>query len=134
MITLTGIVTKGLRGATTSFQKQLAFFDLPGIKALQNGSINLNIAPWTFSIKKFDYLFPHIEWEPDRIEDFGFINVSNITYRGLSYDQPGYIYIPHGNPHFSDPSLLEIICIPIPKIYYGSLIQITIPDDRLTLS
>ena len=70
--------------------------------------------------KRQQYTFEHVAWtDLHPPETFSFSRCL-VIFRGLSYD--GWVYYPHPETklrHFQNPSLLEVIALPIPEIGYG---------------
>lgn len=132
---ISGIITNGLGVAVQTIDQQRPFFKERGLKnldQLQNGTINIDISPKKFSILSFDYFYKNINWESKGTEDFGFIEIKEIKYNGKIYS-PGYIYIPHNSPHFSNTSHLEVVAVTIPDIDSGHPIELLVNDGKIQL-
>lgn len=85
-----------------------------------NGTLNIDIRPLKFEIVRPQYTFEHVAWtDLHPPETFSFSRCQ-VIFRELSYD--GWVYYPHPETklrHFQNPSLLEVIALPIPEIRYG---------------
>jgi hypothetical protein len=100
------------------------------------GTINVNIAPATFVIKKGKYFFKHIAWS-DHIapENFYFFEVT-VLINHERYD--GLIYMPDPatkTDHMQDPSVLEIMLQQkVDAIKPGLPLFLEIDDEQLDIS
>jgi hypothetical protein len=57
-----------------------------------------------------------------------------VIFRAVGYD--GWIYYPHPETklrNFQNPSLLEVIAMPIPEIRYGDEVDVLINQDEITV-
>jgi hypothetical protein len=100
-----------------------------------NGTLNIDICPFTFTIVKPEFTFQHIEWtDLHPPEHFSFSHCK-VIYKEVEYD--GWVYYPHPETklrHFQNPSLLEVIAKPIPKIVYGDELDVRINTDEIAVS
>ncbi len=137
METIFGVIVKGLGGAARSLSElQSPLFKnlgLPIAGQFHKGTINIDITPNKFEVLGFDYLLKNIEWEPGRFEDFGFVVIKEIKHNGRNYSNPGYIYVPHSSPHFTNHSQLEIWAVPIHNAADGDSITFSLDDKKLKL-
>ena len=136
MLTITGIIISGLGVATQTVAQQKPEFiarDLPDMSSMHSATMNVNINPNTFRIINYDYFFKEVQWDKDKIEDFGFIKIENIIFERKPYGYPGYIYIPCNSPHFTNHSQFEIISKFIPNVAYGKTISITVDSNKLEI-
>lgn len=119
-----------------TLEMQLPFFKALGldISEFYLGTLNIDIAPHTFEVVKPQYTFRKVKWHPNYpTEDFSFspceLIFQNTAYKGL-------IYYPHPETkigHFQDPSIIEAIALPIPKISYGDRLLIAIAPSEIKI-
>jgi len=99
------------------------------------GTINLDIAPYTYKIKEPKYFFENINWT-DLIspENFYFFDVS-LHFDGKIYD--GLIYMPDPKTkeeHVQKTTVLELLLPKVDGLKYGDLVDIVIKQDQLALT
>ena len=89
------------------------------------GTLNVDIRPYEFKLIKPEFTFRNVEWtDLHPPEHFSFSHCA-VTFHEVRYD--GWVYYPHPETklrHFQNPSLLEVIAMPIPDIQYGNELQI----------
>ncbi len=110
-----------------TIEMQTPFFqtlglDLSGYFA---GTLNISISPHTFQLTNPEFTFRQVEWT-DRHppEDFSFSRC-RVLFQTSTYNC--WIYYPHPETkkrNFQNPSIIEIIAPPIPKIKYGDRVEI----------
>ena len=98
------------------------------------GTINLDIAPYSFTILKPKYFLENVHWSsfiPP--ENFYFFDVSlqinKNTYKGL-------IYMPDPATkaeHFQNPTILELILPKINELKYGDAVIIEVDEEQIEL-
>lgn len=98
------------------------------------GTINLDISPCSYEIKKPKYFFKNIDWS-DYIppENFYFFDVS-LHYKEKTYE--GLVYMPDPKTkedHFQKPTILELILPKIEGLEYGLLVDIALKKDQLDI-
>jgi hypothetical protein len=98
------------------------------------GTINLDISPCSYKIKKPKYFFKNIDWS-DYIppENFYFFDVilyyEDKTYKGL-------VYLPDPETkadHIQKPAMFELIFPKIKGLEYGDLVDIALKKDQLDI-
>ena len=98
------------------------------------GTLNISIRPYTFTLANPQYTFRQVNWTPFHPpEDFSF-SCCKVRFDGVEYD--GWLYYPHPETkeaHFQDPSILEIIAPYIPNITYGDRVEVILNKEELTL-
>ncbi|MEO1673010.1 MAG: hypothetical protein AAFR77_19910 [Cyanobacteria bacterium J06631_2] len=145
-ISLTGVVKPGHRVASGqakdspyergTLEMQLPYFrdlglDLSGFYL---GTLNVLIAPHTFSLTEPQYSFEQVKWHDDYpAETFSFsrcaVNYQNIDYSGL-------VYYPHPETkigHFQDPAIIEIIAPKILNLDYGDRLILKLNPQEIKL-
>ncbi|GEM_PF-1141140 len=127
----------GMGGANRSVKRQKKIFHrlgLPGAIDLYDGTINLDTSPYGFRLVSFDYLFSdvkHKSFPRKRVETFGFITIEKLFYKSITYENWGYIYIPHNSPHFGNEQMFELIGRKIEGFNPGDALQIHVDDKHL---
>lgn len=132
---LTGIIKSGIGDATGNTSTQKPFWKergLPRVDDLKSGTINVDLSPFWYEVVAYDYFFGDIEWEPHKVEDFGFIQIEHIFYNRI-YWKPGYLYFPHRSPHFKNKNPIEICAVAISAVRPGEAIQVVIKKGKLIL-
>ena len=143
-ISVHGILAQGYRVASGpsanypygSLERQRPIFKSRGLDldGYFNGTLNIDIRPHAFALKKPEYTFRHVEWtDLHPPEDFSFSRCK-VIYAGVEYD--GWVYYPHPETkerNFQDPSLLEVIAAPIPEIEYGDELQVLLNPEEVSV-
>ena len=98
------------------------------------GTINLDIAPYTYEIVNPKYFFENIDWS-DHIppENFYFFDVSLYT-QGKIYH--GLIYMPDPKTkeqHVQKATVLELLLPKVPGLNYGHSVVIEVLQDQLKM-
>lgn len=98
------------------------------------GTINLDIAPYNFKIKKPKYFLENVGWS-DYIppENFYFFDTSlqfnETTYKGL-------LYMPDPTTkaeHFQNPTILELLLPKIEGLKYGDHVMVEVFNAQMQL-
>jgi len=140
-----GIVIQGYRVASGpsrdypygALDKQRPIFKARGLdlEGYFNGTLNIDLRPFTFKLIKPEFTFRNVEWtDLHPPENFSFSRCK-VIYKEIEYE--GWVYYPHPETklrHFQDSSLLEMIALPIPEIKYGDEVQVCIHPDRIEVS
>ena len=140
-----GIVIQGYRVASGpsrdypygALDKQRPIFKARGLdlEGYFNGTLNIDLRPFTFKLIKPEFTFRNVEWtDLHPPENFSFSRCK-VIYKEIEYE--GWVYYPHPETklrHFQDPSLLEVIALPIPEINYGDEVQVCVHPDRIEVS
>ena len=143
--TVRGIVIQGYRVASGpskdypygSLDRQRPIFKARGLdlEVFFNGTLNIDLRPFTFKLIKPEFTFRNVEWtDLHPPENFSFSRCK-VIYREIEYE--GWVYYPHPETklrHFQDPSLLEVIAHPIPQIKYGDEVQVLVNPDRIEVN
>ena len=98
------------------------------------GTINIEIAPFTFQIKNPKLFMEQINWS-DHIppENFFFFDLK-LIHKGKTYE--GLIYMPDPATkveHEQKNSILELILPKIPGLDYDDYLEIEVPEDQLLI-
>lgn len=108
---------------------QIPFFRQLGLDLSPyfQGTLNIDIAPYACKVNNPQLTFAQVNWtQLHPPEDFSF-SPCQVLYNDGSY--AGWVYYPHPETkirHFHNPSVMELIAVPIPNIKYGDLLQIVI--------
>ncbi len=98
------------------------------------GTLNLSIAPKTFTILQPSHTFPNLKWHPNfDPETFSFC-----PCRIIAGDRPydGLIYYPHPETkinHFQNPHIVELIAPPISDIEYGDRLILQVRPHEVAI-
>lgn len=99
-----------------------------------NGTLNINIAPNTFALRKPEFTFERVEWtDLHPPETFSFSRCK-VVFCDVEYG--AWVYYPHPETklrNFQNPSLLEVIAYPIPHIQYGDTLQVWLNPDEVEI-
>ncbi|WP_149275939.1 hypothetical protein [Pareuzebyella sediminis] len=98
------------------------------------GTINVDISPCSYEIKKPKYFFKNIHWS-DYIppENFYFFDAS-LYYKQKTYK--GLVYMPDPatkEDHIQKPTILELIFSKIEDLEYGNTVDIALKKDQLDI-
>lgn len=98
------------------------------------GTINLDISPFSYEIKKPKYFFKNIDWS-DHIppENFYFFDAI-LHYKDKTYQ--GLVYMPDPETkedHTQKPTILELIFPKIEGLQYGLMVDIALKKDQLDI-
>jgi len=139
-----GVLARGYRVASGpsadypygALDRQRPIFKARGLdlNSYFNGTLNIDILPYAFLMKKPEYTFHHVEWTdlhpPER---FSFSRCK-VIYKDHEYD--GWVYYPHPETkkrNFQNPSLVEVIAAPIPGINYGDELEVLLNPEEITV-
>lgn len=90
-----------------------------------NGTLNIDITPFSFRMTRPECLFGGVEWtDLHPPEDFSFSR-GRVRFAGKEYD--GWVYYPHPETklrHFHNSSLIEIIAKEIRGIEIGDAVEV----------
>jgi hypothetical protein len=143
--TLRGTLVQGYRVASGpsrdypygALDRQRPIFKARGLdlEGYFNGTLNIDLRPFTFKLIKPEFTFRNVEWtDLHPPENFSFSRCK-VIYKDIEYE--GWVYYPHPETklrHFQDPSLLELIAHPIPGIKYGDEVEVCVNPDRIEVS
>ena len=143
--TIHGILVEGYRVASGpskdypygALDRQRPIFKARGLdlSGYFNGTLNIDISPFTFTMVKPEFTFQHVEWtDLHPPEHFSFSHC-RVVFKDIEYN--GWVYYPHPETklrHFQNPSLLEVIAQPIPGIGYGDEIDVLVNPDEIAVN
>ena len=139
-----GILAQGYRVASGpsadypygSLERQRPIFKSRGfdLTVFFNGTLNIDIRPHAFRMEKPEYTFQNVEWtDLHPPEHFSFSHCK-VVYNDVEYE--GWVYYPHPETkerNFQNPSLVEVIAVPIPDIKYGDKLQVLLNPDEIAV-
>lgn len=139
-----GIVIQGYRVASSpskeypygTLEKQRPYFASRGLdlSAYFNGTLNIDIHPLEFKIRKPALTFQHVEWtDLHPPETFSFSRCT-VIFKEAEYE--GWVYYPHPETklrHFQNPSLIEVLAMAIPNIQYGDTVELKINEEEIEI-
>ena len=119
-----------------SLERQKPMFKAGGLdlEGYFNGTLNIDIHPHTFALKKPEYTFYNVEWTDLHPPEHFSFSRCKVIYRDLEYD--GWVYYPHPETkkrNFQNPSLVEVIAMPIPEIEYGDEVQVLLNSEEIAV-
>lgn len=99
------------------------------------GTLNLEITPHTYRIKKSKCTFRNVKWSPtEPAEDFSFFDCRIIVPGEQATD--GLIYYPHPETkpaHFQPLDVLEVITFYIQGLVYGAKLILEVDDEQIEI-
>ncbi|HXF85293.1 MAG TPA: hypothetical protein VNK49_07885 [Anaerolineales bacterium] len=110
-----------------TLEKQRPLFAARGLDLSRyfNGTLNIDIRPYVFRFLKPEFTFWSVAWTDLHPPEHFSFSRCRVVYRNIEYD--GWVYYPHPETklrHFQNPSLLEVIALPIPGIGYGDEVDV----------
>ncbi|MGA7194378.1 MAG: hypothetical protein WBW94_12180 [Anaerolineales bacterium] len=144
-IALQGVIVAGYRVASGpsqdypygALERQKPIFKSRGLNIDEyfNGTLNIDIRPYTFQLIKPEFTFHNVEWTDLHPPEHFSFSECKVIYKDIEY--AGWVYYPHPETkrrNFQNPSLLEAIAYPIPEIKYGVEVQVLVNSDEITVS
>jgi CTP-dependent riboflavin kinase len=99
------------------------------------GTLNVEIAPWTFALAKPMHTYRQVRWtELHPPEDFSFSRC-RVVHRSVTYG--GWVYTPHPETkaaHFQPPTMLEIIAPWMEGVNYGAVVELWLPAEEIAIT
>jgi hypothetical protein len=139
-----GVLVQGYRVASGpskdypygALDRQRPFFKAGGLDLDHyfNGSLNIDIRPFRFRMQHPEFTFHHVEWTDLHPPEHFSFSRCRVIFKDVEYD--GWVYYPHPETklrHFQDPSLLEVIALPIPGIRYGDELQVLLNPREIAV-
>jgi hypothetical protein len=99
-----------------------------------NGTLNVDISPRMFAMVKPEFTFESVEWTDLHPPEHFSFSRCRVIFKQIEYD--GWVYYPHPETkkrNFQDPSLLEVIALPIPEIKYGDEVQVLVNTQEISI-
>lgn len=120
-----------------ALDRQRPFFKAGGLDLSRyfNGSLNIDIRPFEFRMEKPEFTFRHVEWTDLHPPEHFSFSQCRVVYRDQEYD--GWVYYPHPETklrHFQNPSLLEVIAMPIENIQYGDGLLVLLNPEEIRVT
>ena len=143
-ITLRGIIIQGYHVASGpskdypygALDRQRPIFKSRGLDLAGyfNGTLNIDIRPYTFAMVKPQYTFPHVEWTDLHPPEHFSFSRCKVIFQGVEYE--GWVYYPHPETkkrNFQNPSLVEVIATPIPELKYGDEVGVLLNPEEIVV-
>jgi len=144
-IALRGVIVPGYRVASGpsqdypygTLERQRPIFKARGLDldGYFNGTLNIDIHPYSFELIKPEFTFRDVEWTDLHPPEHFSFSRCRVVYQGIAHG--GWIYYPHPETkrrNFQGASLLEVIAEPIPEIRYGEEVQVLVNPEEVALS
>jgi hypothetical protein len=144
-VSVRGIIIQGYRVASGpsqdypygALEKQKPIFKSRGLDLDNyfNGTLNIDIRPYTFQLIKPEFTFHNVEWTDLHPPEHFSFSRGKVVYKGTEYE--GWVYYPHPETkrrNFQNHSLLEVITYPIPEIRYGDEVHALVNTDEIVVS
>jgi hypothetical protein len=139
-----GILVQGYRVASGpsadypygALERQRPIFQAHGLdlSGYFNGTLNIDIRPHAFQMNKPQFTFRHVEWTDMHPPEHFSFSRCKVIYKDREYD--GWVYYPHPETkkrNFQNPSLIEVIAVPIPEIRYGDEIEVRLNPEEIAV-
>jgi hypothetical protein len=97
-----------------------------------NGTLNIDIHPDAFRMAAPEHTFHHVKWTDLHPPEHFSFSRCRVIYKDTEYE--GWVYYPHPETkkrNFQNPSLVEVIAVPIPDIQYGDEVQVLLNADEI---
>jgi hypothetical protein len=143
-ISVHGVVEQGYRVASGpskdypygALDRQRPLFKAGGLDLdpYFNGSLNVDIRPFEFAMIKPEFIFYSVEWTDLHPPEHFSFSRCKVIFKEIQYD--GLVYYPHPETklrHFQNPSLLEVIAMPIPEIEYGDEVDVLVNGEEVSI-
>jgi hypothetical protein len=144
-VSLHGVIREGYRVASGpskdypygALDRQRPIFKQRGLdlNGYFNGTLNVDIRPNTFEMLKPEHTFQLVEWTDLHPPEHFSFSRCKVVHNQNEYD--GWVYYPHPETklrNFHNPSLVEIIAMPIPDLRYGDKIQILLNIAEISVT
>ena len=144
-ITVHGILAQGYHVASGpsadypygALDRQRPIFAARGfeLSGYFNGTLNIDLRPHKFAMLKPEYTFHHVEWTDLHPQEHFSFSRCKVLYNDVEYD--GWVYYPHPETkirNFQNPSLLEVIAMPIPNITYGDELDVMLNGPEISIT
>lgn len=141
---LNGILMEGYRVASGpsadypygSLERQRPIFKSRGLDLDEyfNGTLNIDIRPYTFELQKPAYTFHNVAWTDMHPPEHFSFSRCKVIHKDIEYE--GWVYYPHPETkerNFQNPSLVEVIATPISEIQYGDEIQVLLNPEEVAV-
>jgi hypothetical protein len=143
-LTVNGILVQGYRvasGPSTDYpygalDRQRPIFKVRGLDldGYFNGTLNIDIHPYTFTMQKPQYTFLYVEWTDLHPPEHFSFSRCRVLFGGKLYE--GWVYYPHPETkerNFQNPSLVEVIAMPIRDIQYGDELKVLLNPQEIAV-
>ena len=100
-----------------------------------NGTLNVDIRPYKFQMLRAEFTFRDVQWTDLHPPEHFSFSRCKVIFRNLEYD--GWVYYPHPETkirNFQNPSLLEVIAMPIRGLEYGDEVDVLVNPAEIEIS
>lgn len=100
-----------------------------------NGTLNVDIHPRKFQMLRPEFTFRDVEWTDLHPPEHFSFSRCKVIFREVDYD--GWVYYPHPETkirNFQNPSLLEVIAMPIPGLGYSGEVDVLVNPAEIAIS
>jgi hypothetical protein len=142
---LKGMIVQGYRVASGPSQdypygaldRQRPIFKARGLdlSGYFNGTLNIDIRPHTFMLIRPEFTFYNVLWTDLHPPEHFSFSRCRVVHQNIEYD--GWVYYPHPETklrNFQNPSLVEVIAMPIPTLMYGDEILVKLNNEEIVVS
>src|SRR5262245_56144692 len=117
-----------------ALDRQRPHFALHGLDLSEyfNGTLNIDISPRTFRLFNPELTFHDVTWTDLHSPEHFSFSRCKVVFEQTEYD--GWVYYPHPETklrNFQNPSLIEVIAMPIPDIQYGDDLQVLLNPQEI---
>ncbi|HSO12102.1 MAG TPA: hypothetical protein VLT51_06990 [Anaerolineales bacterium] len=139
-----GIIVQGYRvasGPSTDYpygalDRQRPIFASHGLDLSDyfNGTLNIDIRPHSFKMLRPEFTFHNVEWTDRHPPEHFSFSRCRVVYKDVEYD--GWVYYPHPETkirNFQNPSLLEVIAMPIHDIQYEDEVDVLVNSREIMI-
>lgn len=120
-----------------TLEMQRPFFAERGLdlSPYYDGTLNVDIAPASFSLIHPTHTFPKVEWTHLHPPETFSFSRCRLRHDGRAYD--GWIYTPHPETkaaHFQPPTMLEIIVPYVDGLNYGDRVELLLDPCEIRIT
>ena len=143
-VSVHGVIVQGYRVASGpsadypygALDRQRPIFQSRGLDLSDyfNGTLNVDIRPFEFTMQKPEFTFQYVEWTDLHPPEHFSFSRCKVIFNGVEYD--GWVYYPHPETkkrNFQNPSLLEVIAKSVPKIKYGDEVDVLVNSEEISI-
>lgn len=97
-----------------------------------NGTLNIDIRPYTYEMLKPGFTFKDVEWTDLHPPEHFSFSRCRVIHKDVEYD--GWVYYPHPETkirNFQNPSLLEVIAMSILDLAYGDEVDVLVNPGEI---
>ena len=116
---------------------QKPFFKALGLDldSYYEGTLNISIAPYTFTMNNPEFKFLGVEWTDKHPKENFFFSRCKVIFNDLEY--LGWVYYPDPSTkkaHFQSPSIVEVIAPKIPNVGKDAEVKLVLNTNEVSLN